>query len=143
MMSSIARRSIDAATAQKAIEAAVAKARATSRVMSIVVVDDAGHVKASLRMDGAPALTLQIATDKAFTAATFGAPTHSVWDFVKNDPPLLHSLTHYPRVMTFGGGYPIREGDALIGAIGLSGGHYSEDMECARAALEAIGAPVA
>ena len=44
--------------------------------------------------------------------------------------------------MVFGGGYPILENGQLIGAIGVSGGHYSEDMEVARAALDAINAPV-
>ena len=46
-------------------------------------------------------------------------------------------------VIAFGGGYPIVEGGAVIGAIGVSGGHYSDDMEVARAGLAAIGAPVA
>jgi uncharacterized protein GlcG (DUF336 family) len=49
---------------------------------------------------------------------------------------------HTPRLVVFGGGYPIRENGEMIGAIGLSGGHYSQDMECAKAALAAIGAEV-
>ena len=60
----------------------------------------------------------------------------------KNDPPLLAGITHTPRLVVFGGGYPILENGQLIGAIGVSGGHYSEDMEVARAALDAINAPV-
>jgi uncharacterized protein GlcG (DUF336 family) len=64
------------------------------------------------------------------------------WDFVKGDPPLLHGIVHTPRLVIFGGGYPVTEDDQMIGAIGISGGHYSDDMEVARAALDAIGAPV-
>ena len=142
-MSSIVKRSIDSATAEKAIEAAVRKAVDLKLKMSIAITDEAGDLKAFLRMDGAPKLTIQIAQDKAYTSAGYGLATHVWYDFIKDDPPLLHGITHTPRLVIFGGGYPIKEGDHVIGAIGLSGGHYSQDMECARAALEAIGSEIA
>ena len=91
-------------------------------------------------MDGAPKLSIGIAQDKAYTAASFSMPTHAWFDFIKNDPPLLHGITHTPRLTVFGGGFPIVLKGEMIGAIGLSGGHYTQDMECARAALAAIGA---
>ena len=141
-MSSLTRRSIDAATATTAIEAAAAKADELKLKMCIAVTDEAGDLKAFHRMDGAPKLSLQIAQDKAYTSAGFGLPTHVWYDFIKEDPPLLHGITHTPRLIIFGGGYPIKENGEVIGAIGLSGGHYSQDMECARAALDAIGAEV-
>ena len=48
-----------------------------------------------------------------------------------------------PRLTIFGGGYPVMEDGQMIGAIGISGGHYADDMEVARHALESIGATVA
>jgi len=68
--------------------------------------------------------------------------THAWFEFIKDDPPLLHGIVHTPRLTVFGGGYPIREDGVLIGSIGLSGGHYTQDMECAKKALAAIGAPI-
>jgi uncharacterized protein GlcG (DUF336 family) len=140
VMSSIARRSIDAKTAQAAIEATAAKAREMGLNMCIAVTDESGDLKAFLRMDGAPKLSVQIAQDKAYTSASYGFPTHGWYDFIKDDPPLLHGIVHTPRLVVFGGGYPIKEKGEMIGAIGVSGGHYRQDMECATAALAAIGA---
>lgn len=139
---SIVKRSIDGATALRMIEAAVAKSRELKKAMSIAVVNEAGQLKAFHAMDGAPHLSIQIAQDKAYTASSFGIPTHVWWDFIKGDPPLLHGIVHTPRLVIFGGGYPVMEEAQMIGAIGVSGGHYSDDMEVARAALEAVGAPV-
>ncbi|MFY0615105.1 MAG: heme-binding protein [Hyphomicrobiaceae bacterium] len=134
--------SIDAETAQIAISAASAKSKQLGHAMSIAVCDHAGIAKASLRMDGASDATLRIAHDKAYTSASLGQATHALWDFIKNDPPLLHGLPQQPRITVFGGGYPIIEDGKIVGAIGISGGHYSDDMEVARAGLAAIGAPV-
>ena len=139
-MSSIVKRSIDAKTAQAAIDAAAAKARELGLNMCIAVTDESGHLKGFHRMDGAPMLSIQIAQDKAYTSAAYGIPTHVWHDFIKDDPPLLHGIVHTPRLVVFGGGYPIKEKGEMIGAIGLSGGHYKQDMECAVAALKAIGA---
>jgi len=139
---SIVRRSIDAATCQRMIEAATARAREIAKAMSIAIVDESGQLRAFHAMDGAPHISIQLAQDKAWTASSFGIATHVWWDFIKNDPPLLHGIVHTPRLTVFGGGYPVMEEAQMIGAIGVSGGHYSDDMEVARAALEAVPAPV-
>jgi uncharacterized protein GlcG (DUF336 family) len=140
-MSSIVKRSIDADTARRAIEAAARKAEEIGLKISVSITDESGQLKSFLRMDGAALLTVQIAQDKAWTAASYGIATHVWHEFIKNDPPLLHGITHTPRLVIFGGGYPIKEEGQMIGAIGISGGHYSQDMECCKAALAAIGSP--
>ena len=135
----IVKHSIDAEMAEKAVAAAASKAAELKLRMCIAVTDDSGDLKAFRRMDGAPKLSIQISQDKAFTAASFSMATHSWFDFIKDDPPLLHGITHTPRLIVFGGGFPIVIGGEVVGAIGVSGGHYTQDMECARAALAAIG----
>jgi uncharacterized protein GlcG (DUF336 family) len=136
----LVKKSIDLATAEKAIAAAAKKASELGLKMCIAITDEAGDLKAFERMDGAPRLSIQIAEDKAYTAVSFGIATHAWWDFIKDDPPLLHGITHTPRLIVFGGGFPIVLQGEMVGGIGVSGGHYSQDMECARAALAAIGA---
>ena len=42
------------------------------------------------------------------------------------------------RLIVFGGGYPIKVVEAVAGGIGVSGGHYSQDMEVAQAGLPAV-----
>jgi uncharacterized protein GlcG (DUF336 family) len=136
----IVKKSIDMATAEQAIAAAAKKATELGLKMCIAVSDESGDLKAFRRMDGAPKLSIQIAEDKAFTSASYGLATHVWYDFIKDDPPLLHGITHTPRLIIFGGGFPIVLEGEVVGAIGISGGHYKQDMECARAALQAIGA---
>jgi uncharacterized protein GlcG (DUF336 family) len=140
-MSSIVRRSIDGETAGRAIAAAQEKAAELGLRISVAICDESGQLKSFQRMDGAALLTIDIAQNKAWTAASYGVATHAWHEFIKNDPPLLHGITHTPRLVIFGGGYPIRENGEMVGAIGISGGHYSQDMECCKAALAAIGAP--
>ncbi len=136
----IVKHSIDAEMAEKAVMAAAKKAVELNLKMCIAVSDETGDLKAFRRMDGAPKLSIQISQDKAYTAASFSMATHAWFDFIKDDPPLLHGITHTPRLVVFGGGFPIVIDGEAIGAVGVSGGHYSQDMECARAALAAIGA---
>jgi uncharacterized protein GlcG (DUF336 family) len=131
--------SITAATAHKMIEAAARKADELGQPMVIAVVDESGVLKALLRMDRAPLLSVQVAQDKAYTAAGFGIPTDQWHEFIKNDPPLAAGATSgIARLVVFGGGYPIKVADRIIGGIGVSGGHYSQDMEVARAGLAVV-----
>ena len=141
-MSSFEKRAVTAESALVALQGAAAKARQLGKAMSLVIADESGNVTASLRMDGASPATLKIAEDKAYTSAGMQIPTHALWDMIKADPPLQYGLPAQERIVVFGGGYPIKADGITIGAIGVSGGHYSDDMEVARAGLAAIGAPV-
>jgi uncharacterized protein GlcG (DUF336 family) len=141
-MGSVTMRVIDAPTAMRAVMAATEKAKTVGIEICAAVYDSSSQLKAFIRMDNAPALSAKIAEDKAHTSASFRSPTHKLFEWISKDPPLLHGITQYPRFIVFGGGYPITEDGALIGSIGISGGHYSQDMECAKAGLEAIGAPI-
>ena len=86
----IVKHSIDAETAEKAVAAAAIKAAEMKLRMCIAITDEAGDLKAFLRMDGAPKLSIEIAQNKAYTATSFSMPTHAWFEFIKNDPPLLH-----------------------------------------------------
>ena len=140
MAASFDRKSITLEAAHQAIDAAAAKAREIGVPMAIAVVDPDGTLKAFSRMDGAALLAVRIAQQKAWTAISFGLPTQGLWEFIKDDPPLLHSLPHQENMILFGGGSPISLDGQMIGGIGASGGHYSQDQECADAGLAALGA---
>jgi uncharacterized protein GlcG (DUF336 family) len=67
-------------------------------------------------------------------------PSHGWYDFIKDDGPLaLGAPTGIDRLVVFGGGYPILVDGQVVGAVGVSGGHYSEDMQIAEAGLRAAG----
>lgn len=132
-------RSVTLEAARRLVDAAAEHAAATGRAMVIAVVDQSGVLKAFCRMDGAPLLSVQIAQAKAYSAAAFGMPTDQWYDFIKNDGPLLHGIVHTPRLTVFGGGFPILDSGVVVGGIGVSGGHYTDDMAVAQAALARIG----
>jgi uncharacterized protein GlcG (DUF336 family) len=133
---------ISADSARKLSDAAAAAASEAGVPMCIAITCAAGNLLHFLRMDGAPLLSNNIAINKAYTAAGFGMATHAWHEFIKDDPPLLHGIVHTDRLVTFGGGYPIKENGAVIGAIGVSGGHYHQDMDVATKALGALGLAV-
>jgi uncharacterized protein GlcG (DUF336 family) len=124
--------------AQRLIGAAEAKAREMGKPMCIAICDSDGTLKAFSRMDGAALLSVQIAQDKAYTAISFGMATHEWHEFVENDPPLLHGIIKTDRLIVFGGGFPIKTEAGIIGGIGVSGGHWTDDMQVAQAGLDAL-----
>lgn len=138
MGNAVSKLSITQAASDRLIAAATAKAEEIGVPMAISIVDESGVLKAFRRMDGAALLSVDIATNKGYTAISFGMPTHGWFDFIKNDPPLLHGIVHTPRLVVFGGGYPIVHEGQNIGAIGVSGGHYHQDMAVAEAAIAAF-----
>ncbi|PFO05816.1 cobalamin adenosyltransferase [Bacillus sp. AFS076308] len=131
-------KNISLALANKMMEAAINKASELGIPFSIAIVDRPGNLKAFTAVDGAPVLSIEIAQNKAFSAAAYNRPTHEWYDRIKNDPPLLHGIVHTERLVIFGGGFPIKLNGELIGGIGVSGGHYTHDMQVCEAALEII-----
>ena len=131
--------SITLELAQTIIAAAIARATSDGSAFVISVVDESGVEKAYARMNGAPLLSVQVARDKAYTAVGFGIPTDGWFDFINNDEPLrLGAPTGIDRLVTFGGGYPITVDEQIVGAIGVSGGHYTQDMAVAQAGIAAV-----
>jgi uncharacterized protein GlcG (DUF336 family) len=141
-MSSAKTRAVQTLTAEAAdelVHAAAAQADAAGKPMVISICDAAGELLAFRRMDGAPLLSVGIAQDKAYTAVAFGIPSDQWHEFIKDDPPLSLGIVHTPRLVTFGGGYPVKVDGQVVAGIGLSGGHYSEDMAIAEKALAELG----
>jgi len=130
--------SITLEAAERIIKAAEAKSQEMGKAMCIAVCDEDGVLKAFRRMDGAALLSVQIAQDKAYTAISFGGlATHEWYDFIKNDPPLLNGIVKTDRLVIFGGGFPIKVGDEIIGTIENAGHRAGEVIDVIR--LPALG----
>jgi uncharacterized protein GlcG (DUF336 family) len=89
-------------------------------------------------MEGTPLVSIEASQNKAYTAL-LGMPSQEFFNSIKDDPALVAGVPHIPRIVTFGGGLPIRSGDAVVGAIGVSGGTVEQDIACAQAGLDAVG----
>lgn len=137
---SLVQRVIDAPAALRAVAAAVQAATALGVAVNVAVVDAAGVLAAFARMPGAPLHSVDIAIDKAYTAVSFGLPT-SQWHAAlsNHSAAVREGIVLRPRFVAFGGGLPIAEGAARIGAIGVSGGSEEQDEAIARAGLQALG----
>ncbi|WP_374475844.1 heme-binding protein [Zoogloea sp.] len=131
---------ISAAAVSVALEAAVARAESIGVRINVAVADSGGNLAGFLRMPGAFLQSIDIAIDKAYTAAGFGFSTKDWMKLVGHDEGMKLGFSARPRLVVFGGGLPIRAGGVLIGGIGVSGASEAQDEECARAALDAIGA---
>ena len=107
--------------------------------ISLYVVDPGGRIKYFARMDNAPLISLDLARKKALTAIGFGMKTGQDWqDFIKDDPILNNGVANIKDFTLLGGGFPIVYQKNIIGAIGISGGHYHQDELCCKAALDEI-----
>ena len=139
MQRSVEQRAITAEAAHAAVAAACAKAGELGIRVNAAVTDASGVLAAFLRMPGAFLHSVDIAVDKAYTAAGFGFATAQWVGILRGDEALRLGMPQRPRNVVFGGGLPMREGGVLIGGIGVSGGSAEQDEICARAALAALG----
>ncbi|WP_175884136.1 heme-binding protein [Burkholderia sp. BCC0044] len=138
-------RSVDVRTigwlaASRAAQAAAEAAERLGVRVNVAVVDAAGLLAAFVRMPGAPLHSIDIAIDKAYTAASFGLPTGAWHDaLATHSDAVRQGLVLRARFVAFGGGLPIVDDGALIGGIGVSGGSEAQDEQCAHAGLDAAG----
>lgn len=104
--------------------------------ISFCVVDNSGVMKYFSRMDNAPLISVDLSKKKAVTAVGFGMATGEQWhNFIKDDPILSNGVNTIKDFTLLGGGFPIIVDGAIVGAIGVSGGHYKQDEACCTAAL--------
>ncbi len=105
--------------------------------VSVVVVDKAGNVAASLRGDGTNPHTMEFGRLKAYTARTRGQTSLEFKSLT--DKPENAYLKQIPNVVAVGGGVPIKVGSEVIGAVGVSGAPGGEkDEGCANAGIAKV-----
>ncbi len=107
--------------------------------LAAAVVDPAGHVLASQRMDGAALGAMQLAVGKAFTAVSWATPSGEFSQSTQPGGDDWGWNTTDARIVVYAGGVPLLVDGELVGAIGASGGTAAEDEECVRAAASALG----
>ena len=137
----VASSSIARDAAARLLDAARTACRDIGIDATVAITDAGGHLKALDRSDGAAFLTVDVAIDKAWTAASFGLGTH-VWNGIVQDP-VVAPLAHRPRLVAVGGGCTIVHDGQAVGGIGISGGNALQDQQAAEAALRAVGFEVA
>jgi uncharacterized protein GlcG (DUF336 family) len=128
------------ADARSLIAAGEKKAQQMGVPYNLAVVDAGGELIAHVRMDGAWLGSINIAINKAWTARAFDMPTDKLSKMAQSGKPLFGiDSTNHEKVVIFGGGVPIKEGDTVIGGLGASGGTVDQDLEVAEAAVAAFG----
>ena len=132
----ITERALSLDLAQGIAEAALAKCRADGNHVSVTVLDRDGLIKAVLRDDGSGPHTLTTSRRKAFTSVTFKQPSADWAKRVLSDPAIA-GLKDTAGTIALGGGVPIKAGNEVIGAIGISGSPGAgKDEACADAGIE-------
>ena len=125
-------------TALKAAQAALAACRADGYQVTVVVSDRAGLAQALLRDRFAGAHTVDVATNKAWSAVSFRTNTGDLEKATRPDTSMA-GLRHVPRATTVAGGVMIEAGGSLLGGISVSGAPGGDaDEKCARAGIKAI-----
>lgn len=132
----VTQRNISLAMAQTIAQAALAQCESMGFRVSAAVVDRGGLTIAMLRGDGAGLHTPEGAERKAYTARTFSQPSA---DFVKrlSDRPDTVGSLQYTRVLALGGGLPIKAGNEVVGAVGVSGSPGKDDV-CSQAGIDKV-----
>lgn len=125
-------------TALTAARAALESCRRQGFQVAVAVVDRAGITQVLLRDRFAGPHTVEVATQKAWTAASFRTNTTALAAETQPGRP-MSGLRANPRFMAAGGGLVIEGGGSIFGAIGISGGPGGEaDDSCAQAGIQAI-----
>jgi uncharacterized protein GlcG (DUF336 family) len=130
---------IDLDLSLELISAAKEKAKEIDVPMVIAVVDAGGNLIAQQRMDDALLVSIDISLNKAYTAVAVRMPTHELAGVSQSGQPLfgIHNADN-GRIVIFGGGFPLKVNDTIIGGIGVSGGSVEDDIICAKAGLERL-----
>jgi uncharacterized protein GlcG (DUF336 family) len=129
--------SINVDNAKKVAAAAIAESRKNSFTMAIAIVDTAGNLVYFEKMDNTQTGSVNIALEKARSAALFKRPTKAFQDGLAQGGVGLR-LLGLPGAVPVDGGVPIMEGGRIIGAIGVSGGTSEQDGQVAQAGASVL-----
>ncbi len=125
--------------AHKAIDTIKTEMLKRGKAAVIAVADTHGELIALLRLDGAPFTSIQIAANKAYTAARERKPSQQIGQSARHaengfDPAFFGDA----KIVGWGGGLPVVLHGAVVGAVGVSGLPEAEDIELAQMGVDAI-----
>jgi len=126
--------------ALKAIDLAVKHASSLNEKITVAITDNYGIMVASQKMDGALVISPKFAMAKAYTSAVLCLATADIAKYATPGMPYYGTTSAFEgELMVIPGGIPIKDGDKVIGAIGVGGSHdVGKDVECAQAGLTAF-----
>ena len=130
---------ITLADARRIIAAAEQKAAEIGQPMNIAVVDHGGNLVAHVRMDRAWIGSIDISIKKAWTSRAFDIQTQELAKLSQSGDQFfgIHA-SNDGRVMIFAGGVPLKRGNEVVGAVGVSGGLGEQDHAVAEAGAAAL-----
>lgn len=125
--------------ARRVIAAAEKKAQEIGQPMNIAVADEGANLVAFIRMEGAWIGSIDIAQKKAFTSRAFDITTKDLAKHSQSGDQFfgIH-VSNNGKIMIFAGGIPLKSGDKVVGAIGVSGGSGDQDHAVAEAGAAAF-----
>jgi uncharacterized protein GlcG (DUF336 family) len=135
--------SVTLAQASTIVDAALKKARELKQMpQTVVVLDSGGHLVAAKREDGSGIVRFEIAVGKAYGALGMGWGSRTMMERAAQNPNFLTSIVAASggRLVPNPGGVLIRDaGNAVLGAVGISGDTADNDEIVAVAGIEAAG----
>ncbi|MBP3039139.1 cob(I)yrinic acid a,c-diamide adenosyltransferase [Bacillaceae bacterium Marseille-Q3522] len=121
------------------LHAAIEEAERIHVPVTVAIVDDAGNLILTYRMPQALLVSVKVAPKKAYTAVAMQTATHELTPLVQPEQELYQlEAAGDGKLVTFGGGFPIKQNGKLIGGLGISGGAVEEDMQIGRYALSIL-----
>ena len=128
---------LSAAMALTIAETALNSCTASGYRVSVAVLGRDAEVIVQIRGDGASPHTVENSFRKAYTSRTFRLPSGEVATRYKADPSLF--MVHLSNVIPAQGALPIKVGDDVVGAVGVSGSPGGEkDEVCAKAGIDKV-----
>jgi glc operon protein GlcG len=127
--------------AQQAIQAISDELARRQKLAVVAVADSHGELIGLLRLDGAPLPSIEIAANKAWTAARERRPTLDIGQAARH-PEHGFDIAYYGdhRFVGWGGGVPVVVGGQVVGAVAVSGLTQEEDAELAGLGIAVITA---
>ena len=123
--------------ARKIIRAGEKKAKEMNLSAVFAVVNSEGNLIIEERMDNAILVSVEVAYKKAYTAAALKLNTQDLTALVQPGA-MFYGLQSDPKYIVFGGGMLLKVDGKIVGAVGVSGGSAQEDIEIAKACVEAF-----
>lgn len=125
--------------AQRVSQAGTEKAEKVGQPQNVALVDVGGNLVAHARTDGAWIGSVDIAINKAFTARAFDISTPDLSDNAQPGAQFYGiQVSNHGRVMSFAGGLPLTQDDAVVGAVAVSDGTGEQGQAVVEAAAAAF-----